>query len=299
MTAADSYAGASLAPAGPRIEDRLATLTGYLAQLAAARAEQLARAAFPPGRDMRDLAVLSVLAEGPVSQARLGDLVGVNRTVMITVVGRLEEAGLVLRERDPADRRRYALAITSDGRTLLAAMLTAARQADSALLAPLSAAQRQRLENALLQLLPDLTGTLPGSLTSLAGFLLGRASRLLRGQREDAMRSLGLEPRCVRMLVPLDSAQPCTQEQLARRMDLTSPTIVQSVDELHDSGLITRDRNPGDRREHVLRLTGDGRDYLTRALTAEDSAQDLLAARLGAGEITDLNESLTLIVNAR
>lgn len=299
MTATDSCADAPLAAAGPRIEDRLATLTGYLAQLAAGRAEHLFLAAFPPGRDMRDLAVLSVLAEGPVSQARLGDLIGVNRTVMITVVGRLEEAGLVRRDRDPADRRRYALAVTPDGKTLLAAMLTAARQADSALLAPLSAAQRERLENALRQLLPDLTGTLPGSLTGLAGFLLGRAGRLLRGQREDAMRSLGLEPRCVRMLVPLDSAQPCTQEQLARRMDVTSPTILQSVDELHDSGLITRDRNPDDRREHVLRLTGDGRDYLTRALTAEDSAQSLLAARLGTGEITQLNESLTLIVNAR
>jgi DNA-binding MarR family transcriptional regulator len=299
VTATDSHADAPLAAAGSRIEDRLATLTGYLAQLAAARAEHLTRAAFPPGRDMRDLAVLSVLAEGPVSQARAGDLAGVNRTVMITLVGRLEVAGLVLRERDPADRRRYALAITTDGRTLLAAMQTAARQADSALMAPLSAAQRQWLKNALLQLLPDLAGTLPDSLTSLAGFLLGRASRWLRGQREDAMRGLGLEPRCVRMLVPLDSAQPCTQEQLARRMDVTSPTILQSVDELHDTGLITRDRNPDDRREHVLRLTGDGRDYLTRALTAEDSAQDKLAARLGASEITQLNESLTLIVNAR
>jgi len=299
VTGTDVYADAPPAAAGPRIEDRLANLTGYLAQLAGARAEQLARAAFPHGRDMRDLAVLSVLAEGSLSQARLGDLVGVNRTVMITVVGRLEEAGLVLRERDPADRRRYALAITPHGRTLLAAMQTAARQADGALMAPLSAAQREWLKNALLQLSPDPAGALPVSLTSLAGFLLGRANRWLRGRREDAMRGLGLEPRCVRMLVPLDSAQPCTQEQLARRMDLTSPTILQCVDELHESGLITRDRNPEDRREHMLRLTEDGRDYLTRALTAENSAQDLLAARAGAAEIAQLNESLTQIVNAR
>lgn len=298
MTATDSYAGVHLAAARPQIDDRLASLTGYLAQLAAARAEHLARAAFPPGRDMRDLAVLSVLAQGRLSQARLGDLVEVNRTVMITVVGRLEEAGLVLRERDPADRRRYALAITPDGRTQLAALRTAAGQADDALLAPLNAAQRQWLTNALLRLLPDPAGTLPDSLTSLAGFLLGRAHRWLRGQRYDAMRGLGLEPRCVRMLVPLDSAQPCTQEQLARRMDVTSPTIIPSVDELYDSGLISRDRNPVDRREHVLRLTDDGRDYLTRALTAEDNAQDLLAVRLGADEITHLNETLTLVVNA-
>ena len=64
MTATDSQADAPLAAAGPRIEDRLATLTGYLAQLAAARAEHLARAAFPPGRDMRDLAVLSACETG-------------------------------------------------------------------------------------------------------------------------------------------------------------------------------------------------------------------------------------------
>ena len=304
MTVSDSPADAPLAAAltataGPQIEDRLAALTGYLVQLAAARAEKLVRAAFPPGRDMRDLMVLSVLAEGPRSQARLGDLVGANRTVMITVVDRLEEAGLVLRERDPADRRRYALAVTPEGRTLLAALLAAASQVDGVLLAPLSAAQRKRLDDDLLRLLPDLADTLPSSLTSVVAGLLVRASRLLRGQREDAMRRGGLEPRCVRTLVPLDSAQPCTQEQLARRMDVTSPTIVQFVDELHDSGLITRDRNPGDRREHVLRLTGDGSDYLSRALTAEENAQSALAARLGPDEITRLNESLTLVINAR
>jgi DNA-binding MarR family transcriptional regulator len=298
VTATDTSPAEPPTGAAPRIERRLADSTGYLAHLASLRAEQLARALLPPGRDTRDLAVLSVLAGGAVSQARLGDLLDVNRTVMITVIDRLERAGLVLRERDPADRRRYALRITPDGVSTLDAMLESARRADARLLAPLTPADQGRLNSALGQVAPEPAGRPPGALGELTGFLLGQAARRLRAQREQAMRELSLEPRCVRMLVPLDSAQPCTQEQLAARMGVTSPTIMPSVDELHDSGLITRDRNPGDRREHVLQLTSEGRAYLSRALTAEDGAQERLAAQLGPAETDRLNALLTLIITA-
>lgn len=298
MRATDTSPAEPPTGTAPWIERRLADNTGYLAHLAALRAEQLARALLPPGRDTRDLAVLSVLAEGTVSQARLGDLLDVNRTVMITVIDRLEQAGLVLRERDPADRRRYALRLTPDGVSVLRTMLASALWADARLLAPLSPPDQRRLNSALGRIAPEPTGRPPAALGELTGFLLGRAARRLRAQREQAMRELGLEPRCVRMLVPLDSAQPCTQEQLASRMGVTSPTIIPSVDELHDSGLITRDRNPGDRREHVLQLTSDGRAYLSRALTAEDDAQEQLAARLGPAETGRLNALLTQIITA-
>jgi DNA-binding MarR family transcriptional regulator len=298
VTATDTSPAEPPTGAGPWIERRLASNTGYLAHLASLRAEQFTRTLLPPGRDARDLAVLSVLAEGTVSQARLGDLLDVNRTVMITVIDRLERAGLVLRERDPADRRRYALRITPDGVSMLGMMLESARQADARLLAPLPPADQVPLNSALGRIGEEPTWRPPAALGELTGFLLGRAARRLRAQREQAMRELGIEPRCVRMLVPLDSAQPCTQEQLASRMGVTSPTIMPSVDELHDSGLITRDRNPGDRREHVLQLTGEGRAYLSRALKAEDDAQERLAARLGPAETGRLNALLTLIITA-
>jgi DNA-binding MarR family transcriptional regulator len=298
MTATDTSLAEPPTGAGLRIERRLASNTGYLAHLASLRADQLTRTLLPPGRDTRDLAVLSVLAEGTLSQARLGDLLDVNRTVMITVIDRLERAGLVLRERDPADRRRYALRITPDGVSMLGMMLESARQADARLLAPLPPADQVPLNSALGRIAAEPAWRPPTALGELTGFLLGLAARRLRAQREQAMRELGIEPRCVRMLVPLDSAQPCTQEQLALRMGVTSPTIMPSVDELHDSGLITRDRNPGDRREHVLQLTGEGRAYLSRALTAEDDAQERLAARLGPAETGRLNALLTLIITA-
>jgi DNA-binding MarR family transcriptional regulator len=98
------------------------------------------------------------------------------------------------------------------------------------------------------------------------------------------------------MLAALDSAQPCTQERLAGCMGVTGPTIVTAVDELHSAGLIHRDRNPADRREHVLRLTPYGEAYLTTALRAEDSAQARLAAALGTAEVTQLNGLLSAVL---
>jgi DNA-binding MarR family transcriptional regulator len=282
--------------AGTRIEVRLAGHTGYLAHLASLRAGQCDRAALPPGRGTRDLAMLSVLAEESASQAQLGILLDVNRTVMISVIDGLEAAGLVRRERDPADRRRYALRLTPDGRTALTQMQDAVRRAEQALTARLTPAGHRRLNELLRLVIADLPAVLPESLTSRTGFLLDRASRRLRAQRENAMRGLGLEPRCVRMLLPLDSAQPCTQERLASRLGVTSPTIMQAIDDLHSAGLISRDRNPADRREHQLRLTRGGQAYLAEALKAEDSAQLQLAGVLGGAETAELNELLTLIV---
>lgn len=278
-----------------RIEPRLAGYTGYLAHLASLRAGQCSRAVLPSGRDTRDLAVLSVLAGAALSQAEIGILLDVNRTVMISVIDRLETAGLAHRERDPADGRRYALRITTGGRTVLEGMREAARQADRTLTAPLTEADRRRLNEFLRLIAPEEPGTLPESLTSQTGFLLDRVSRRLRGGREKAMRRLGLEPRCVRMLVPLDTAQPCTQEHLATLLSVTSPTIIAAIDELHASGLILRDRNPADRREHQLRLTPGGEAYLDKALQAEDLAQDQLANLLGTAEIAELNDMLTRI----
>ena len=274
----------------------MAGYTGYLARLAAQRAVACVQPALPPGLTPRDLAVLCVLAEGPVSQARLGSMLEVNRTVMITVIDELETARLVRRERDPGDRRQYALRITGEGISTLERTLESVAGAEQELTAALDQAGCLRLRELLGPIIGDLIGMLPDSVTAQVSFLLDHATARLRKQREHAMRGAGLEPRCVGMLVALDSAQPCTQERLADRMGVTGPTIVPAVDELHSAGLIRRDRNSADRRAHVLRLTRGGEEYLGAALKAEDSAQSDLAAALGEAETAELNALLTAIL---
>lgn len=297
MAASTRAAGPDECYGGLRVpEPRLGGYTGYLLRLAWQQAEDRLQAVLPAGRSPRDLDVLGVLAQGPVSQTRLGDLLEINRTVMISVIDALEDAGLVRRDRDPADRRRYALRITEAGRTALAQLREAAAWTDESGVLPLTAPQRQRLRELLTAIIPDLVQALPASVTERTGFLLAHAFRRLRGRREEALVEAGLKPRCVAMLVTLDSAQPCTQEQLAGVMGVTSPTIVASVDELHASGLILRDRNPADRREHVLRLTRDGEVYLASAMTAEDGAQQGLADQVGAAWIAELNLLLSTML---
>jgi DNA-binding MarR family transcriptional regulator len=93
------------------------------------------------------LAVLD--AEGPLSQRRLGERQGIDRTTAVAVVDELERLGAVERRRDPDDRRAYSLHITGRGRRLLVRARTAIASAEREFLAPLPDADRKRLKSSL------------------------------------------------------------------------------------------------------------------------------------------------------
>ena len=104
----------------------------------------------PLGLGVKSVGALTVLqAEGPLSQRRLAERQGIDRTTMVAVVDELERLGAVVRRKDPADRRANALHITSRGRRLLTRARTAVAGADEAFLAPLPPAEQQRLRAAL------------------------------------------------------------------------------------------------------------------------------------------------------
>lgn len=65
--------------------------------------------------------VLKMLAAvGPRSQQVLSEELRIDRSVMVGIADDLEKAGHVRRERDPEDRRAYAVTITASGRRALA-----------------------------------------------------------------------------------------------------------------------------------------------------------------------------------
>jgi DNA-binding MarR family transcriptional regulator len=210
---------------------------------------------------------------------------------MVKVMDGLEEAGLVRRVRDPVDRRRYALAPTEDSPAALAAMRRAAAAGEAEIVAGLTPTEHRRLNSLLVPLVPDLTGVLPDSITNSTGFLLARAHHQLRERGGLALRSLGIEPRHFGALTALAAAEPCSQQRLAERMGVSGPAIVQTIDELDRNALIVRERNPTDRREHVLRLTEPGRGRLAKAKGALDEVQqeiDDLLTPSGAAELNAL-----------
>ena len=94
-------------------------------------------------------ALILLVQDGPMSQQRLGERQGVDRTTMVAVVDELESAGYVERRRDPRDRRAYSLHATAKGQRVLERAAEATRRAEEAFLAALPAADRHRLKRLL------------------------------------------------------------------------------------------------------------------------------------------------------
>ena len=104
----------------------------------------------PLGLSVKAVGAMTVLeAEGPLSQRRLAERQGIDRTTMVAVVDELERLGAVERRRDPGDRRANALRLTEGGRRLLGRARTAVASAEAAFLAPLPEPDQQRLRAAL------------------------------------------------------------------------------------------------------------------------------------------------------
>jgi DNA-binding MarR family transcriptional regulator len=90
--------------------------------------------------------------EGPTGQRELGQVMGVDPSVLVTLLNPLEADGLVSRQRDAADRRRHVVALSQAGGEQLAAAARAQRAAEDELFAALDRDQREQLRQLLLSL---------------------------------------------------------------------------------------------------------------------------------------------------
>ncbi|WP_405649820.1 MarR family winged helix-turn-helix transcriptional regulator [Streptomyces sp. NBC_00019] len=130
------------------------SLPSWLLGRAAARGRALvAEALAVEGLKMWHHVVLSAVRDlAPVAQADLGRSVGLDPKDLVGVLNDLQSAGLVVREPDSKDRRKNAVSPTEEGARLLKRCEKAARAANNELLAPLSAAERERFMGLLIRI---------------------------------------------------------------------------------------------------------------------------------------------------
>lgn len=130
------------------------SLPSWLLGRAAARGRSLvAEALAAEGMKMWHHVVLSAVRDlAPVAQADLGRSVGLDPKDLVGILNDLQAQALVVRAPDPNDRRKNAVSLTDAGARLLKRCEKVAREANDALLAPLSAAERDRFMNLLIRI---------------------------------------------------------------------------------------------------------------------------------------------------
>lgn len=92
---------------------------------------------------------------GPVGQAELGRLSGIDRSDVANMLAELERRGLVSRVTDPDNRRRNIVTITGTGEEQLAALDAIIEEVQQQVVAPLTVRERQQLVRLLHKLLSE------------------------------------------------------------------------------------------------------------------------------------------------
>lgn len=80
-----------------------------------------------------------------LNQSELGEAMGVDRSTMVAVIDKLENAGYVVRQPAPNDRRSYALTLSPAGVTLLSRLRPAVLSHEKTMATSLSRVEQNQL----------------------------------------------------------------------------------------------------------------------------------------------------------
>ena len=134
----------------------LYALPGHLLWRAAARVTRQLNRTLPGPADIHAYAALLALADHePQSQRGLARLVDVSGTTMTSVADGLQREGLVVRVRNPHDRRSYSLTRTAAGRAAVRRWRPDVVHVEAELTLALSPAEADRLRRLLHRLVAD------------------------------------------------------------------------------------------------------------------------------------------------
>ncbi|WP_169542034.1 MarR family winged helix-turn-helix transcriptional regulator [Solirubrobacter soli] len=268
--------------------DPLMDYTGYLLRTAFLRAATIAAREFGQESHPREAAAIATLqAYGPLSQQQLANGLNVNRTVMVKLIDGLESKGFVERVRNPEDRRAYALHATRTGLESMTEMLPRMASAEAELTVNLSEPEHERL-NALLR---EVIAPQPPALADRTGFLLARAHHRFHERADEVLKPYAIQIRQFGALARLADGTS-SQRELADRLQVSTPVVVELVDGLEAAGFVERRRDPDDRRLNALHVTGGGRDVLERAIAVLQAANEDLTRPIGADGDRELRSLL-------
>src|SRR5215212_828364 len=97
---------------------------------------------------------------------------------------------------------------------------------------------------------------------------------------------------------PGDASAGLRVGEVARGLRVTLPTVTAVMDKLVERGLVRRDDDPLDRRQHVCRLTADGKALLHRLMAGRRAFTNALLEHLDEEELAAFLRGMQVLVSA-
>jgi DNA-binding MarR family transcriptional regulator len=244
-------------------------------------------------------------------QISLARAAGVDTSTTTLVLDNLQARGVVARESDPDDRRRFILRLTPAGRRQVGSTRDAFLETQSRLVKPLNQAGRAQL----VQMLHGI-GTHPESpapawlpeerqagaggnlVTASPGFLCRRALQVCEAYFIACASSLSLTPRQYSVLFIVNRHPRLSQAGFSRIFGLDPATSAVIMKNLAARGLLDRKLSLEDRRERLYSLTAAGRKALEEAKPLVDKSERMVLHGLSKAQVRELVSQLQDIVQA-
>ncbi|HEY4459776.1 MAG TPA: MarR family transcriptional regulator [Pseudonocardiaceae bacterium] len=125
--------------------------------------------------------------------------------------------------------------------------------------------------------------------------LFTRASKLWRNASDEAMKQHGVRVGQNLLLQVLWDTDGLTPGELAGRLQVSTPTVVKSVNRMEAAGLLTKRRDTVDRRLVRIHLTERARNVQDAVQSARADLEQRVTATLTDTERTQLVEALRKI----
>ena len=120
------------------------------------------------------------------------------------------------------------------------------------------------------------------------GLHLTRVSRIVSRAFDDALAEAGGSLPVWLVLISLKSGQLASQRELADAIGIQGATLTHHLDAMESAGLVTRRRDPENRRLHLVELTPAGDALFARMRDAAMAFDERLRAGLSRPEVAQL-----------
>jgi DNA-binding MarR family transcriptional regulator len=131
-----------------------------------------------------------------------------------------------------------------------------------------------------------------------AGFLLAQLGRAVTRQYRCAMSPIGLKPRETQALLQLQSNGALSQQALGAALDIDASNLVALLNDLEADSLISRRRDPEDRRRHVVEISKRGTKLVCEVERAAAEVEDQFFAALDEDERAALQSLLVRVARS-